>query len=163
MRNEEVLLYRVKEESHILHTIEIRKANWIGHMLSRNCLLKHITEGKIGELHVTERRGRRRKQLLHNLKETRKYWKSKEKALDRSLWRTHFGKGYGPGRKTDYRKNEIIIRITTLLVRSCGSEQAKDSALVESNHSLSSHFSDFNINNLNAWRMDTFIFLKAIS
>jgi hypothetical protein len=31
--------------------------------------------------------GRRRKQIL----ETRRYWKLKEGALDRSLWRTRFG------------------------------------------------------------------------
>jgi hypothetical protein len=42
------------------------------------------------------RRGRRRKQLLDDLKEKRRYWKFKEEALDRSLWRTHFGRGYGP-------------------------------------------------------------------
>jgi hypothetical protein len=36
-----------KEERNILHTIRRRKANWIGHILHRNCLLKHIIEGKI--------------------------------------------------------------------------------------------------------------------
>jgi len=41
VKNEEVL-YRVKEEINILHTIKRRKANWIGHILCRNCLLKHI-------------------------------------------------------------------------------------------------------------------------
>jgi hypothetical protein len=39
VRNEEVL-HRVKEERNILHTIKRRKANWIGHSLRRNCLLK---------------------------------------------------------------------------------------------------------------------------
>jgi hypothetical protein len=28
-------------------TIKRRKANWTGHILCRNCLLKHIIEGKI--------------------------------------------------------------------------------------------------------------------
>ena len=46
MRNEEVLL-RVKEQRNILHEISNRNANWIGHMLRRNCLLKQVTEGKI--------------------------------------------------------------------------------------------------------------------
>jgi hypothetical protein len=46
--------------------------------------------GKMG------RRGRRRKQLLDDLKEKRRYWKMKEEALDRTLWRTRFGRGYGP-------------------------------------------------------------------
>jgi hypothetical protein len=42
------------------------------------------------------RRGRRSKQLLENLKEKRRYWKFKEEALDRTLWRTRFGRGYEP-------------------------------------------------------------------
>jgi hypothetical protein len=96
MRNEEVL-HRVKEERNILHKIKIIKANWIGHILRRNCLLKHVIEGKLeGRIEMTGRRGRRLKQLLDNLKEKRRYWKLKEEALDRTLWRTHFGRGYGP-------------------------------------------------------------------
>jgi hypothetical protein len=92
--NEEVLR-RVKEERNILHTIKRRKANWIGHNLRRNCLLKHVIEGKLeGRIEMTGRRGRRRKQLLDALKEKRRYWKSKEEALDRTLWRTRFGRGY---------------------------------------------------------------------
>jgi hypothetical protein len=43
-----------------------------------------------------ERRGKRRKQLLVDLKEMRGYWKLKEEALDRTVWRTRFGRGYGP-------------------------------------------------------------------
>jgi hypothetical protein len=31
-----------------------------------------------------------------DLKEKRRYWKLKEEALDRTLWRTRFGRGYGP-------------------------------------------------------------------
>ena len=46
VRNEEVL-QRVKEEKNIISTIKRRKANWIGHILRRNCLLKHVIEGKI--------------------------------------------------------------------------------------------------------------------
>ena len=46
VRNEEVL-HRVNEERNILHTVKSRKANWIGHILFRNCLLKHVIEGKI--------------------------------------------------------------------------------------------------------------------
>ena len=48
VRNEEVL-QRVKEERNILHTIKRRKTNWIGHILRRNCLLKHVTAGKMEE------------------------------------------------------------------------------------------------------------------
>jgi hypothetical protein len=93
VRNEEVL-HRVKEDRNILHTIKIRKANWIGHILRRNCLLKHVIEGKVQG--VVGRRGRRCEQLLDDLKEKRGYWKLKEEALDRTLWRTRCGRGYGP-------------------------------------------------------------------
>jgi hypothetical protein len=89
----EAVLHSLKEERNILHTIRRRKANWIGHILRRNCLLKHIIEGKISG---TKRRGRRRKQLLDDFIEARRYWKLKEEVQDRSLWRTRFGKGYEP-------------------------------------------------------------------
>ena len=45
VRNEEVLL-RVKEQRNILHEISKRKANWIGHILRRNCLLQQVIGGK---------------------------------------------------------------------------------------------------------------------
>jgi hypothetical protein len=94
--NEEVL-HRVEEERNIVHTIKRREANWIGHILRRNCLLKHVIEGKLeGRVEVAGRRGRRRKQLLDDLKGKRRYWKLKEEAVDRTLWRTRFGRGYGP-------------------------------------------------------------------
>jgi hypothetical protein len=70
VRNEEVL-HRVKEERNIVDTIKRRKANWIGHILRRNCLLKHVIEGK---LEGTRRRGRRREQLLGD-------WNWKEEAI----------------------------------------------------------------------------------
>ena len=67
VRNEEVLI-RVNEQRNILHEIRKRKADWIGHILRRNCLLKQVIEGKIkGEMEVTRRRGRRRKKLLDYL------------------------------------------------------------------------------------------------
>jgi hypothetical protein len=67
VRNGEAL-HRVKEERNILHTINRRTADWIGHILRRNCLLKHVIEGKIdGKIKVTRRRGSRRKQLLDEL------------------------------------------------------------------------------------------------
>ena len=75
--------------------------------MRRNCLLKHAIEGKIqGRIEVTGRRGRRSKQLLDDLKEKRGYWKLKEEALDRTLWRICFGRGYGPvARQTTERTN----------------------------------------------------------
>jgi hypothetical protein len=85
VRNEEVL-QRVKEERNILHTIKRRKVNCIGLILRRNCLLTHVIDGKIeGRMEVTERRRRRGKELLDDLKETREYWKLKEEALDIAL------------------------------------------------------------------------------
>ena len=96
MKNEEVLL-RVEEQRKILHEIKKRKANWFGHILRRNYLLKQVIEGKIKEeMEVTRRRGRRRKKLLDDLKDRRGYSHLKEKALDRSMWRNRFEGGFGP-------------------------------------------------------------------
>ena len=96
MRNEEVLL-RVNEQRNILHEIRKRKANWIGHILRRNCLLKQVIEGKIKEqIEVTRRRGRWRKKQLDDLKDRRGYCELKEEALDRTMWRNRFGRGFGP-------------------------------------------------------------------
>jgi len=68
VRNEEVLL-RVNEQRNILQKIRKWKANWIGHILCGNCLLKQVIEGKIkGEMEVARRRGRRRKKLLDHLR-----------------------------------------------------------------------------------------------
>jgi hypothetical protein len=51
-----------------------RKANWIGHILRRNCLLRQGIEGKIkAGIEVTGRRGRKRRKLLDDLKEGRGY------------------------------------------------------------------------------------------
>ena len=56
-------IIRVKEERNILHTI-----NRTGHILRRNCFLKHVTEGNIeGRIEITRRRGRRCKKLLDDL------------------------------------------------------------------------------------------------
>ena len=104
VRNEEVLL-RVKEQRNILHEIRKRKANWIGHIVRRNCLLQRVIEGKMqGGIEVTGRQGRRRRKLLDDLKERRGYSHLKEEALDRTMWRAHFGRGFGPVIKTDYLK-----------------------------------------------------------
>ena len=49
------MLLRVNEQRNILHEIRKRKANWIGHILRRNCLLKQVIEGKIkGEMKVAK-------------------------------------------------------------------------------------------------------------
>jgi len=96
VRNEEVLL-GVNEQSNILHEISKRKAKWIDHILRRNCLLQGVIEGKIEErIEVTRRRGRRRSKILDDLKERRGYSHFKEEALDRTMWRACFGRGFGP-------------------------------------------------------------------
>jgi hypothetical protein len=56
-----------------------------------------VIEGKLeGRIEMKGRRGRRRKQILDDLKEKRRYWKLKEEALDHTQWRTRFGRGHGP-------------------------------------------------------------------
>jgi len=96
VRNEEVLL-RVKEQRNIMNEINKRKGNWIGHILRRNCLLQRVVEGKVKRwIEVTGRRGRRRRKLLDDIKERRGYCHLKEEALDRTVWRAGFGRGFGP-------------------------------------------------------------------
>ena len=91
------MLLRVNEQRNILHEISRGKVNWIGHILRRNCLLQQVIEGKIkGQIEVIRRRGRRRKKLLDDLKDRRGYCQLKEEALDRTMWRNRFGRGFGP-------------------------------------------------------------------
>jgi len=105
VRNEEVLL-RVKEQMNILHEISKWKANWIGHILRRNCLLQRVIERKMkGGIEVRGRRGRRRRKLLDDLKERRGYSHLKEEALDRTMCRAYFGRGFEP-----------VVRQTTKLM-----------------------------------------------
>ena len=95
MRNE--VLLSVKEQRNILHEISKRKANWIGYILRRNCLLQRVIEGKTkGGMEATGRRGRRRRKLLDDIKERRGYSNLKKEALDRTVWRARFGRGFGP-------------------------------------------------------------------
>ena len=84
------------EERHILHAVSVSNRICIGHILHRNCLLKHVIERKIGRKLEAKGRGRRRrKQLLNDLKA----------ALDRSLWRTYLGRE--TCRKAICRRNSL--------------------------------------------------------
>jgi hypothetical protein len=74
----------------------MRKANWIGHILRINYLLRQVIEGKIGGLEVTGRRGGRHRKLLDDLKVSRGYSVLEEEALDRTMWRARYGRGFGP-------------------------------------------------------------------
>jgi hypothetical protein len=61
------------------------------------CPISRKIEGKIkGKMEVTKRRGRRRKKLLDDLKERRGFSHLKEEALDRTMWRNHFGGDFEP-------------------------------------------------------------------
>ena len=63
-----------------------KNANWNCHILRRNCLLKHIIEGKIEKgIEGRERQGRGCKRLLDDFRETKEYWQLKEEALDRPV------------------------------------------------------------------------------
>jgi hypothetical protein len=74
--------------------------------LCRNCLLQRVIEGKIqGGIEVTGRQERRRRKLLDDLKERRGYFHLKEEAVDRTMWRARFGRGFGP-----------VVRQTTKLM-----------------------------------------------
>ena len=76
MKNEDAL-QGVKEED-ILHSIKRRKANSVGHILCRKCLLKRVIDG---EIKGTGRRGCRRKQLLVDLKETKRCGNGKRERI----------------------------------------------------------------------------------
>ena len=83
--NEETLL-QVKEQRNILHAIRKREANWIGHILRRNCLLKQEIEGKIKwKIEVTRIQGRRRRKLLDDLKDRTGYCHLEAETVDRNM------------------------------------------------------------------------------
>ena len=68
-------------------------------------------EGKIkGGIEVTGRRGRERRKLLDDLKERRGYSHLKEEALDRTMWRSRFGRGFGPVVRQTIKWNECLSR-----------------------------------------------------
>jgi len=70
------------------------ETNWTGHILRKNCILKLVIEGNIeGTIEVKGRGGIRRKQLRDEVTKGKTYWNLEEEALDRTVWRTHFGSG----------------------------------------------------------------------
>jgi hypothetical protein len=75
------------------HTINIMKANWIGHILRRNRLLKPVIEGS---REGNRRRGMRRKQLRDDYQERRRCWNLRAESPDCTLWKTILERGYGP-------------------------------------------------------------------
>jgi hypothetical protein len=86
--------------------------------LRRNCLLWKVIEGKIKEgISVAGRQGWRRRKLLDVLKKWRGYSHPKEEALDRTIWRAHFGRGFRPvvRRTTRWMKWKTWGYMTALL------------------------------------------------
>jgi hypothetical protein len=84
-----------------------RKVDSIVHTLSRNCLQKHVIEGKLeGRIEVTRRRKRRRTYLLSDLKKNKGSCKLREgkyrpHSMENWLW-----KRLWTSCKTDYRMND---------------------------------------------------------
>ena len=83
-------------------TTQLQLTNISYHILSRNYFLKHVIEEKTEGIEVTGRRGIRKKQLPDDLKEMKASWKLKGEALDHTLWRTRYRRGYGH-----------VVRLTT--------------------------------------------------
>jgi len=62
-------------------------------------------------MEVSGRRGRKRKQILDDLKEKCVYWKLKEETTDRSLWGTRFGSGFGlVARQATEIMNDVLMK-----------------------------------------------------
>jgi hypothetical protein len=94
---ENEILHRFEEERNILHTIKRRKANCIGNIWHMNCLLKNVAEWKIegykwreDEEDVSSYWMTLKQRGKETLMETEK------EAPDRTLRRTHFGRGSRP-------------------------------------------------------------------
>ena len=64
-----------------------------GHMVRRDIILKHLTDGEVkGSTKISGRWGRRRDQLLDDLKEKVSYRELKKKAQDHTLRKTFFNR-----------------------------------------------------------------------
>jgi hypothetical protein len=74
-------------------TVKSREANWNDHILRRSYNLKQVFAGKTeGGIEVKGKRGRRLKQILDDVKETRRSWKLQGESLDHTLRRTCFAR-----------------------------------------------------------------------
>ena len=78
--NNEQVLDRIGEKSTLLNNILRRKANWIGHILRRNCLFHDVIEGQMTEVKGV---GIRRTQLLDHLRNRRGYWELNEESKNK--------------------------------------------------------------------------------
>ena len=55
------MLLGVNEQRNILHEIRKRKANWIGHILRRNCLLQQVIKRKDKEADRSDKKTRKKR------------------------------------------------------------------------------------------------------
>jgi hypothetical protein len=81
----EEVFERIGEKRTILNNILRRKANWISHILRRNCFLHDAIEGQMTEVKGVGRRRRRRRrrtQLLDDLRSRKIYCELTEEAED---------------------------------------------------------------------------------
>ena len=89
--NEEILSL-VQEQRSLVHVIKQRQANWIGHVLRHDCLLKTVLEGKMNGKRT---RGKPRRKMLDLLMEQEdknkkiSYEELKRRAEHRTKWRYH--------------------------------------------------------------------------
>ena len=83
----ERVLERKGEKRTFLCNILSKKSNCIAYSLRENCLLHDAIEGQMTEVKGV---GRRRIQLLDDLRNRRKYWELKEEAEDKKRWRLQF-------------------------------------------------------------------------
>ena len=79
-----VVLERVEEGRIMLELIKRRKRNWLDLWLRRNCLLKDALEGMVNGKNV---QGRRRYQMIDNIKTDGQCADTKRKAEKRVEWR----------------------------------------------------------------------------
>jgi hypothetical protein len=79
VRNVTTVLQRVKEETSTLQTIKRRKAIWNCLILRRNCLLKHVIDGKVGRKIRNDGKLR---------KKTCRHWMTLRKLKVTGNWRT---------------------------------------------------------------------------
>ena len=78
---------RIAEKRRLLNNILRRKANYIGHILRRNCLLYDPIKGQTTEVKGI---GIRRTQLPDYLRNRRGYWELKEAIEDQNSWKLQF-------------------------------------------------------------------------
>ena len=96
------VIERIGEKRTLLNSILRRKVNWIGYILRRNCLLHDVIEGQMTEVNT----GKRRTQLLDDLRNRKRYWELKEEAKYLKRWtrefitpRSFLPQVYGPANK----------------------------------------------------------------